>query len=43
LDLHPEINLEEMKRFFIVVCTGFLIWSFITYYDIFKQVKRDER
>jgi cardiolipin synthase len=37
LDLHEYINLQILKRFFIVLTVSFLTWSWVEYYQIYKR------
>lgn len=39
LDLYPQINLQILKRFFIVLTVSFLAWSWVEYYQIYKREK----
>jgi len=39
IDLYENINLEILKRFFIVLTVSFLCWSWIEYYQIYKREK----
>jgi CDP-diacylglycerol--glycerol-3-phosphate 3-phosphatidyltransferase len=39
LDLHPYINLQILKRFFVVLTVSFLAWSWVEYYQIYKREK----
>jgi CDP-diacylglycerol--glycerol-3-phosphate 3-phosphatidyltransferase len=39
LDLHPYIDLQILKRFFIVLAVSFLAWSWVEYYQIYKREK----
>ncbi len=39
LDLYPYINLQILKRFFIVLTVSFLAWSWVEYYQIYKREK----
>ena len=40
LDLYPYINLQILKRFFIVLTVSFLAWSWVEYYQIYMRVKK---
>ncbi|HLP60178.1 MAG TPA: CDP-alcohol phosphatidyltransferase family protein [Candidatus Deferrimicrobium sp.] len=42
VDLSPNLHLPMMKRFFIVLSVGFLCWSWIEYYALFKKEKNAE-
>lgn len=37
IDLHPGLNLEILKRFFLVLSFSYLLWSWIEYYIIYKR------
>jgi cardiolipin synthase len=39
LDLCPYIDLQILKRFFIVLTVSFLAWSWVEYYRIYKREK----
>lgn len=39
LDLHQGLDLEMLKRFFIVLGVGFMGWSLLEYYGIYKKEK----
>jgi len=39
LDLYPYIDLQILKRFFIVLTVSFLAWSWVEYYQIYKREK----
>ena len=39
LDLHQGLDLEMLKRFFIVLSVGFMGWSWLEYYGIYKKEK----
>jgi cardiolipin synthase len=39
LDLYQYINLQILKRFFIVLTVSFLAWSWIEYYQLYKRGK----
>lgn len=39
LDLHPGVNLPLVKQFFIVISVGFIVWSWIEYYSVYKKEK----
>lgn len=39
LDLYPYIDLQILKRFFIVLSVSFLAWSWVEYYQIYKREK----
>ena len=39
LDLHQGLDLEMLKRFFIVLGVGFMGWSWLEYYGIYKKEK----
>jgi len=39
LDLYPYIDLQILKRFFIVLTASFLAWSWVEYYQIYKREK----
>ncbi|UCH95604.1 MAG: CDP-alcohol phosphatidyltransferase family protein [Candidatus Aminicenantes bacterium] len=39
LDLHQYIDLEILKRFFIVLTVSFSVWSWIEYYQVYKKEK----
>jgi CDP-diacylglycerol--glycerol-3-phosphate 3-phosphatidyltransferase len=40
LDLYPYINLQILKRFFIVLTVSFLAWSWVEYYQIYIRVRK---
>ena|GEM_PF-343646 len=42
LDLHQGLDLEMLKRFFIILSAGFLGWSWIEYYHLYKREKNAE-
>jgi cardiolipin synthase len=39
LDLHPAVDLPLVKQFFIVLSVGFLAWSWVEYYTVYKKEK----
>lgn len=39
LDLHHNLDLEILKRYFIVLSVGFLLWSVVEYYEVYKKEK----
>lgn len=39
LGLYPYIELQILKRFFIVLTVSFLAWSWVEYYHIYKREK----
>lgn len=39
VDLHENLDLEMMKRYFIVLCVGFLGWSVVEYFEVYKKQK----
>ncbi|MCP5105696.1 MAG: CDP-alcohol phosphatidyltransferase family protein, partial [bacterium] len=39
VDLHPDVHLEMLKRYFIVLSTGFLAWSWVEYFNVYKKEK----
>lgn len=39
LDLHENLDLEIMKRYFIALSVGFLAWSMVEYYEVYKKEK----
>jgi len=41
IDLNVFINLEILKRFLAVLSFGFLLWSFIEYYKIYINTKKN--
>lgn len=40
VDLYESLNLEILKRFFIVLSFSFLMWSWVEYYKIYMSFKR---
>lgn len=42
LDLHQALDLKILKRFFIVLSIGSLVWSWLEYYNIYKKEKNAE-
>lgn len=42
VDLHESLNLEILKRFFIVLSFIFLSWSWVEYFKIFMSYKREK-
>jgi cardiolipin synthase len=39
LDLHKSLELDMVKRYFIVLCVGFLGWSVVEYFEVYKKQK----
>jgi hypothetical protein len=39
LDLHQGLDLEMLKRFFVVLSVGFMGWSWLEYYGVYKKEK----
>ena len=42
LDLTEYVDLEIFKRFFIVLSSSFLVWSWLEYYKIYKSEKNGQ-
>ena len=40
IDLHKALNLEILKRFFLILSFSYLLWSFIEYYIIYKRFSK---
>jgi phosphatidylglycerophosphate synthase len=40
IDLSPDFDLLLMKRFFIALCFTFLLWSWYSYYNVYKEEKQ---
>ena len=39
VDLHQSMDLQILKRFFIVLTVSFLAWSWVEYFQIYKREK----
>lgn len=39
LDLHKNLGLEIFKRYFVALGVGFLAWSVVEYYEVYKKEK----
>lgn len=39
IDLNAGIDLDQLKRFFTILSSGFLVWTWIEYFKVFQRIK----